>query len=339
MRPRPQRADRGPDLSARTTSVSAIERSRRLRVRGGQRLLLVVGRGMKFLQPRLTAALVLHRTGEIVGDEIKVARIGAPIGRWSCRDGSESACVAAWRPAHSRRAQGRAAGPSPRGFAPPNSGPIDAVGGPDQEAEDERRQEREKSNDRPDHVAQSAGGELFWQKVLQEEADVRRRRTRRRQRRTRKRRDSSTPPPRRPRQLSGARSEGNRIKEIGERKSRVSGPRPPLSSASLDEFVHLPRDGSDIEQRLDAFASRDREITAPIGLIQQSAERRRDAIGVAWFDNHRAWTAISAKPPRPEVMSAAPLAMASSAVRPNGSGPVVSTIPTSALSHAALTSV
>ena len=47
---------------------------------------------------------------------------------------------------------------------------------------------------------------------------------------------------------------------------------------------------------------------------------------------------ISAKPPRPEVMSAAPLASASSAVRPNGSGPVVSTIPTAALSHAALTS-
>ena len=48
---------------------------------------------------------------------------------------------------------------------------IDAVRRPDQETEDERGQEREKSNDRPDHVARAAGGEFFWQKVLQEEAD------------------------------------------------------------------------------------------------------------------------------------------------------------------------
>ena len=40
---------------------------------------------------------------------------------------------------------------------------------------------------------------------------------------------------------------------------------------------------------------------------------------------------ISARPPSPEVISAAPLASASSAVRPNGSGPVVSTMPTAAL--------
>ena len=64
-----------------------------------------------------------------------------------------------------------------------------------------------------------------------------------------------------------------------------------LAEASLDEFVHLARNGSNIEQSLDALASRDCEVTAPIGLIQQSAERRRDAIGIAGFDNHRAWTA------------------------------------------------
>jgi hypothetical protein len=33
---------------------------------------------------------------------------------------------------------------------------------------------------------------------------------------------------------------------------------PPPSEAGLDEFVHLPRDGADIEQRLDALPSGDR---------------------------------------------------------------------------------
>jgi hypothetical protein len=44
-----------------------------------------------------------------------------------------------------------------------------------------------------------------------------------------------------------------------------------LAEASLDEFVHLARNGSNIEQSLDALASSDCEIHAPIGLIQQSA--------------------------------------------------------------------
>ena len=121
----------------------------------------------------------------------------------------------------------------------------------------------------------------------------------------------------------------------GIRRSRLSAP---FSQARLDEFVHLPRDGSDIEQSLDALASGAGKLGAPIGRIQQLAERSRDAVGVARLDRHPAWTADLGQAAPPEVMSAAPLAIASSAVRPNGSGPVVSTIPTSARSHAALTS-
>src|ERR1700683_1074473 len=127
---------------------------------------------MKFLQARLTAALVLHRTGEIVGDEIKVARIGAP----NLVDG-----LADLLP--NVRAQRRGVRPvvserkielqvlRRKGLHCQILAGIDAVRRPDQETEDERGQEREKSNDRPDHVARAPGGEFLRQKVLQEEAD------------------------------------------------------------------------------------------------------------------------------------------------------------------------
>ena len=82
---------------------------------------------------------------------------------------------------------------------------------------------------------------------------------------------------------------------------------PPFSEAGLDEFVHLPRDGSDIEQSLDPLAPGAGKLGAPIGRIQQLAERHRNAIGVARFDRHRVWTADlgQAAPPRGDDRSAA----------------------------------
>ena len=127
---------------------------------------------MKLIQRRLTAALVFHRTGEIVGDEIPVARIGAPnlVNGLADLVPNERAQRRGVRPVVGEREvelQVLRSDSLHRHIL----ARIDAVRGPDQEAEDERGQEREKSNDRPDHVARSAGGEFFWQKVLQEEAD------------------------------------------------------------------------------------------------------------------------------------------------------------------------
>ena len=42
---------------------------------------------------------------------------------------------------------------------------------------------------------------------------------------------------------------------------------PPSSEARLDEFVHLPRDGADIEQRLDPLASGAGKLGTPVGRV------------------------------------------------------------------------
>ena len=96
-------------------------------------------------------------------------------------------------------------------------------------------------------------------------------------------------------------------RERPDARDRKLGLSPPFAEARLDEFVHLPRDGSDIEQSLDALASGAGKLGAPVGRIQQLAERRRNAIGVARFDRHRAGTADlgQAAPPRGDERGAA----------------------------------
>src|SRR5689334_20616377 len=58
--------------------------------------------------------------------------------------------------------------------------------------------------------------------------------------------------------------------------------------ARIDEIVHPPRNRADVEQRLDALASGASEIGAPIGRVQEFAERRRDRIAIARVRDYRA---------------------------------------------------
>ena len=109
---------------------------------------------------------------------------------------------------------------------------VDAIGGPDQKAEDESGQQRQQADDRADHVARTARGECFGQEALQDKADRSAAETPRARRQTRISPElMGLPEPQTARVTGCARPEGNRT-------ARFTLPaRPPPTHASMKSSI------------------------------------------------------------------------------------------------------